>query len=206
MRKIAWCGRIVGKIMKPNAPFILASGSAIRRKMLADAGLDCTVVKPEVDEEALRATNAHLPIPEQALLLARAKGAEVAVSHPHAYVLAADQICALGDDILCKPMTHENAVKQLLRMQGKTHQQHSAAVLFYQGKEIWSAVETATLTMRPLSEQEIDAYLLADKPYHACGSYHYEAGGRALFSEVQGIDDVIYGLPMQQLLKFLSLV
>lgn len=206
-------------------PLILASGSEIRRKMLKDVGLEASVIKPEVDEDAVRDLHHGMPYPELALELARAKAAAVSVQRPNALVLAADQICVLchgepretshvnkGDSstsaqndtaILTKPLTHENAVRQLQLMRGKTHHQHSAAALYLAGKEIYNVVETASLTMRQLSDAEIEHYLKTDMPYHSCGSYKYESYGKHLFSKVEGADAVIYGLPIQPLLAFL---
>jgi septum formation protein len=184
-------------------PLVLASGSEIRRTMLQEAGIGCMVIKPAVDEEALREKSAKLPIPDQALMLARAKAAQVADGQGEALVLAADQICELDGNILSKPGNHANAVKQLKAMQGKVHRQHSAACLFLDEKEIWSAVETAALTMRPLTTAEIEAYLHRDTPYQSCGSYKYESFGKHLFAKVQGNDDIIMGMPLQALLCFL---
>lgn len=184
-------------------PLVLASGSEIRREMLMRAGIGCMVIKPAVDEAGLRKKNAKLPLPKQALMLARAKAAQVAEGQPEALVLAADQICELEGEILSKPGTHAKAVKQLQAMQGKTHRQHSAAVLFLGEKEIWSVVETASLTMRRLGREEIEAYLRRDTPYQSCGSYKYESFGKHLFAKVKGNDDVIMGLPLQALLCFL---
>lgn len=184
-------------------PLVLASGSEIRRTMLQQAGIGFMVIKPAVDEESLRAENARLPLPEQALVLARAKAAFVADGQPEALVLGCDQICELDGQILSKPGNHANAVKQLTAMQGREHRQHSAACLYLGEKEIWSAVETATLAVRPLKPVEIDAYLHRDTPYQSCGSYKYEALGKHLFAKVQGNDDVIMGMPLQALLNFL---
>ncbi len=188
----------------PDTPLILASGSVIRRKMLEDAGIPCTIIKPAVDEDALKPALAHLPPEKQALALARAKAESVSRAHPGQLVLGADQVCALESLILSKPLTHANAVRQLQSMQGRTHCQHSAAALYRGGEELWSTVEPARLSMRALSDAEIEDYLRQDEPYHACGSYHYESGGKHLFSHVEGGEDVIQGLPLAALLRFLS--
>lgn len=183
-----------------HAPIILASGSTIRQQMLRACGLTFSVAPSGVDEEALSATCNDLSIAEHALTLARAKALAVAASNPNAYVIGADQICCLGTTIFSKPGSYEKAEAQLTMLQGKTHQQQVGCVIAHQGKIVWERADAASLTMRPLGKQEIHAYVAADAPLSACGSYKFESLGRHLFSAVEGDHDVIKGLPLLPLL------
>lgn len=188
--------------MRLDFPLILASGSVIRKQMLEEAGVAFTVSPVDVDEDALREKIQALPVPEQALQLAHAKGEAASDRHPDAYVLAADQMCELEGAVLTKPGTPSRAISQLQRMRGKTHFQHSAACLLRNGKMLWETVETASLTMRELEDSEIISYIQRDKPFACCGSYRLEANGRGLFLEINGQSDVIQGLPLRAFLTW----
>lgn len=185
-------------------PLILASASQVRKTMLEEAGLDFIVLPSPYDEEAQKTTlNAFHP-KEQAALLADGKAAAVSALHPHAYVIGADQICALDRQIFGKPHNAARAASHLQALQGKTHHQYSAACVYYQGKPVWADVEVVTLTMKPLNAAQIDEYIAKDEPFAACGAYRYEATGHTLFSHIDGTAAAIKGLPLNGLLAFLS--
>lgn len=185
-------------------PLILASGSAIRQQMLRSAGLQFSVEISGVPEESLKANFApDMPPAEQALALARAKTLAVSIHNPQAVTIGADQICALQQRIFDKPGSYANAEAQLTALAGTTHQQHSAVVLARGHKILWEQVASASLTMRPLTAEQIRAYVAADAPLASCGAYHFEALGRHLFTTVDGDSDVIQGLPLQALIAAL---
>lgn len=186
--------------MRHHHPIILASGSAIRQQMLKGCGLEFSVEPSGVDEKALTPTLAHLPVPQQALALGRAKALAVSAKHPHAYVIGADQMCALEGTIFGKPGSYEKAEAQLMQLAGHTHQQHCGAVIAHDGQVIWELAASASLTLHPLSREEVRAYIAADAPLASCGAYKFEALGRRLFSAVEGDHDVIKGLPLVPLL------
>ncbi len=173
--------------------------------MLKAVGLHFSVEPSGVDEDALKATVAHLPVNEQALALARAKTLSVAQTHPDAYTIGADQMCELDGYIFDKPGSYARAEAQLAQLAGKTHTQNCGAVLMRGEEILWEHSYAATLTMRPVTAAEIAAYVAADAPLSACGSYKFEALGRHLFSHVEGDQDVIKGLPLLPLLVQLHL-
>jgi len=184
-----------------SVPLVLASSSEIRQKMFRDLGIPITVINPKFDEESAREKYRDLPLQKQALALAKGKAASINSIHPGWLVIGADQICEIDGEILCKPETQENAILQLAKLSGKSHHQHSAAVFIYRGEVIWEAVETATLTMREMSPEDMEAYVKLDNPIHCCGAYKYEEHGRHLFADIKGRDDVILGMPLLKLLN-----
>jgi septum formation protein len=188
---------------RPSSPLVLASSSQIRENMLNDLGLAVTVINPSFDEEAAKKRLGAVAPGDLALALAKGKAESVNHIHPDWLVIGADQVCECDGEILEKPGDEERAVRQLLRLQGKTHRQHSAVALYRGETCLWSAVETATLTLRALGEEEIRAYIRLDQPMQCCGGYAYERHGKHLFSEVRGNDDVILGFPVQGLLNAL---
>ena len=187
-----------------NESFILASSSEIRKKILSDQGFDFIVQKSEVDEEILKENYKNLPFEKRAIKLALAKAKEVSEAYRDKYVLGADQMCVYKNNILNKPGNRENAVNSLKLLAGDTHYQYSGIALCLNGKSLWSFCDTAILTMKALSEDEIKSYVDKDEPYQCAGSYKYESHGSKLFSDVKGSPFTIQGLALTPLLKALE--
>jgi septum formation protein len=184
-------------------PLILASGSKARQQLLEALGLRFDVILSHCDEEAIKRQSTHQTYQELALELAIAKALVVSEERPEHYVIAADQLCVLEGRIFDKPGNHQVAKQHLSQLSGRTHEQISACCLAKEGQIVWSAHDTALLTMRHLSERTIEAYLLCDKPYQSCGAYHYEGAARWLFERVTGHDSTIQGLPLTLLIQAL---
>ena len=187
-----------------NESFILASSSEIRKKILSDQGFDFIVQKSEVDEEILKENYKNLSFEKRAIKLALAKAKEVSEAYRDKYVLGADQICVYKNNILNKPGNRENAVNSLKLLAGNTHYQYSGIALCLNGESLWSFCDTAILTMKALSEDEIKSYVDKDEPYQCAGSYKYESHGSKLFSDVKGSPFTIQGLALTPLLKALE--
>lgn len=190
-------------MLKQHHRIILGSGSSARKALLTRLGLEFDVLTSDVDEDAIKRENGGIPPAGVGVALARAKAFAVSKLAPDAYVIAGDQICAMADKIYDKPGTTERAIAQLMELQGKTHQQHSAMMVALGGHILMQHVDTATLTMRALSEDEIRAYVAHEQPLGAAGSYHFEGKGKWLFEKVVGADDTIQGLPTLALINFL---
>ena len=187
----------------------LASGSEIRRHLLENAGLQIDVVRPRVDESALR----HSLLAEQtpprdiADALAELKALRVSSKKPNALVLGCDQVLNLDGQLLSKPRSLEEARSQLLDMSGKRHDLLSAAVLCEAGKPVWRHVGVARMTMRTFSEDWLEGYLERNWPEigESVGAYQLEAEGVRLFSRIEGDYFTVLGLPLLDLLSFLTL-
>ncbi len=176
---------------------VLASTSPYRRTLLERLGYPFEIEKPQVDEDSYKKLN--LTPPHLASRLAREKALEVARRCPGKLVIGGDQVAALKNDILGKPGSIENAVAQLLKLQGQTHQLHTALHLLGPGIDI-PLLETTQLTMRKLDFQAIKTYVELDRPLDCAGSYKLEARGIKLFSKIEGGDhDAIVGVPLMQL-------
>jgi len=188
-------------------PLILASASATRRDLLVAAGLAAIQMPARVDEETiLRAMEAEGAHPRDiADALAEMKARKIAARHPNSLVLGCDQVLALGRFLLVKPHSPDHAMAQLSQMQGHTHHLYAAIVLYDQGKPIWRHIDIARMTMHPLSDATIAAYV-ADNWYsirHAVGCYRIEDSKDALFSAVEGDITTIQGLPVPPLMDYL---
>ena len=184
---------------------LLASKSEARRRMLEQAGVLFDTVEAPLDEEAAKAALRGLGAKEIAESLALAKAGSV-TADPADLVLGADQTLELDDGImLSKPASRDDAAAQLRRMSGRTHQLHSAAVIIEAGRPIWRGAESVAMTMRPLGEDFLRAYLDAeyDTIRWNVGGYRIEGPGAQLFKRVEGSHFAILGLPLLPLLVFL---
>jgi len=141
---------------------------------------------------------------ELAAELARRK-ALAAPADEHTLILGSDQVLTLDGRREDKSKDRSAAFALLRRLAGRDHQLHSAAVIVEKGQAIWSAIETARLSMRTLSDAAIESYL--DREYDdvrsSLGHYHIEGRGVQLFDRIEGSYFAILGLPLLPLLQFL---
>ena len=188
---------------------ILASGSNIRAQLLQNAGLTFNVVTPRVDEDAIRASlQAEQASPRDiADTLAEMKAARVASKHPEALVIGCDQVLAFGQTIYAKPDTPEEALTQLQQLRGQKHQLLSAAVIYGEGKPLWRHVGVVRLTMRDASDAYLTDYVARnwESIRHAVGCYKLEEEGVRLFTRIEGDYFNVLGLPLLELLSYLTL-
>ena len=184
-----------------SEPFILASGSKIRKKILSDHGINFVVQKSEIDEEELKKNILNLPVEERVIKLASAKAKEVSEINLERYVVGADQMCVCNGTVFNKPGNPENAINNLKLLAGNTHCQYSGISIFLNGKSLWTFCDKATLSMKELSDEEIISYVLEDEPYECCGSYKYESLGATLFSKVKGSEYTVQGLAFVPLIN-----
>ena len=192
------------KVSKTKKKLILASGSRIRRQLLEGVGLEFQVINSNVDEDLLKKELHGRSFREQVSRLASEKARTVSMDNLEAFVIGSDNMCTIGDEIFDKPIDHEDAVNHLSSLSGKKHFQNNGISIFHEGREIWSNYDVTELEMRELSLQEIEDYLNLDKPYSACGCYHFESNGKDLFTSINGLESTVMGLAMEHLIEKLN--
>ena len=175
-------------------PLILGSTSAYRRELLERLRIPFTVESPHVDET---------PLPGEApaalaMRLALTKARAVAERFPDSVVIGSDQVADLDGHPLGKPGNHVRAVEQLQRMRGKTVIfQTAVAVVCAQSGFAQESLAPVKVKFRDLTDAEIEAYLLAEKPYDCAGSAKSEGLGIALLDSIENDDPTaLVGLPL----------
>ena len=198
-----------------TADLILASGSAVRARLLKSAGLDFTVDVAAVDEETVKESMLAELKPGLSALrdiadaLAELKALRVSRRHPEAFVIGADQVLGLDLDgswqMFDKPVDMAGARDHLTQLRGREHRLITAACIVRGGKPIWRHIRTPRLTMREFSDEFLDDYLAqsGEKILSSVGAYLLEDRGAQLFSQIDGDYFSILGLPLLQLLDFL---
>jgi septum formation protein len=186
-------------------PLILATQSRTRQMLLANAGIDFEAVPADIDERGMQQSSGLTCPGEIAALLAREKARAVSSRHSGQFVVGADQTLALGTRLFSKPAGRVQAAGQLRALAGNRHELHSAVAVARDGKILFETVSVAGMTMRPLTEAEIEDYLNAagEAVTSSVGAYQLEGLGVHLFERIEGDHFTILGLPLLPLLAFL---
>lgn len=184
---------------------ILASTSASRRALLAGAGVPFTARSPGVDEAAAKAALLGEGLGPRDMADALAELKAVRLRAGDALVIGADQTLDFEGELIDKAGSLDEARERLQRLRGKPHKLHAGVVVAQGGQPIWREVQTATLWMRPFSDDFLDDYLAreGEAVLSSVGCYRLEGVGVQLFSRIDGDYFTILGLPMLGLLDLL---
>lgn len=186
-----------------SVQLVLSSTSPFRRELLSRLGFSFETANPDVDEMALYGESPEAT----ALRLSEAKARAVVNTYPEALIIGSDQVACLDGQVFGKPGNYENAVKQLQSMRGRTVNFFTGLCLLNAktGKAHLRGVPTL-VTLRNLTDNEIENYLRREQPYNCAGSAKSEGLGIALIARMEGEDpNALIGLPLIALCDLLRL-
>lgn len=194
-------------------PLILASASPRRQEFLQDMGLDFTCVRPTGIEPDPAAGETPVDYAQRAAdAKALAVAQNIAQSHPHAAVLAADTIVSLGPEIFGKPSNAEQALNMLKKLSGKTHLVTTALSLILPHGSTQAATMThrtqrlhrsTTVSFYPWPEALLQAYVATGEPMDKAGAYAIQGQGAFLVEHIEGSWSTVVGLPLTELMALL---
>jgi septum formation protein len=181
---------------------VLASSSPYRRQLLQRLRVPFDTEAPEVDETS---RTGETPL-ETARRLALLKASTVGLRRPDAIVIGSDQVAEMDGFALGKPGTHDDALRQLVAMQGRTVVFHTAlTVLRSADQRIRSDCVDTWVRFRTLPPDALERYLRLDQPYDCAGSAKIESLGICLVESVRSDDPTaLIGLPLIRLTTMLA--
>ena len=186
---------------------ILASKSKVRKKILEENGISCSVEPANVDEDLVKEGLLKKRMSSEIVSknLAELKANKISQKKNGELVLGADSIIDLNGIIISKPSNRAEALKILQKLNGKKHHLISSVCISINGSMIWNYTDKAGLTMKQMSDDELKFYLskIKDEDLYAYNVYQIEGEGRSLFSKIEGNEDTIMGLPVKQIKEYL---
>jgi len=186
--------------MENQKKLILASQSPRRRYLLEQAGLSFDVIPSTVDEAAVPVCAPE----EYARRLADAKAADIAARYPDSWVIGADTIVVIDNDILGKPDSEDSARQMLRQLSGQTHEVMTGfAIHCPVAKHRYATTITTAVTFKSLSDGEIEWYVQTKEPFDKAGAYAIQGIGTFLVRSIQGSYTNVVGLPVCEVIEYL---
>jgi septum formation protein len=178
--------------MHTHPKLILASASPRRQELLRAVGLHYEVHPANIAETHRPGE----PALEYALRLAQEKAQKVAEQFPGEFVLGADTIVVVDDEILGKPVDADDAVRMLRMLSGRSHQVTTAVSVIAPGKPPDTQSLTSQIKFRTLTEEEIKSYVAGGEPMDKAGAYAIQGGAAPWVAQLEGDHSTVVGLPV----------
>jgi septum formation protein len=179
---------------------ILASKSPRRSDLLEQAGLTFSIIPSDFDESSVTISSPEAYVKT----LARSKAVDISKKHPDSWVLGADTIVLIGDQILGKPGSKDEARSMLKQLSGKTHQVITGYCLCRQAQnEIIAETVKTDVRFKILRDAEIEWYIQTGEPFGIAGAYAIQGIGTFLVESINGSYTNVVGLPVCEVMEVL---
>ena len=187
---------------------ILASKSKVRKEILDKNNIKCIIEPSNVDENIVKDSLLREKAKPEIISknLAELKANKVSMKKPDQLVLGADSVIDLNGELISKPENRNEAMTILKKLNAKTHHLISSACISRNGLMLWNYTDKANLTMKNFSDNELKQYLnkIPDETLYAYNVYQIEGEGKNLFSNIEGDEDTIMGLPIKKITEYLN--
>ena len=187
---------------------ILASKSKVREEILKKNGIRCHVMPSSVDEDPVKESLINEGATPEIISknLAELKANKVSQKNFDILVLGADSVIDLNGELISKPENRIDAFNILKKLNGKKHSLISSVCISKNGSMIWNHTDKAYLTMKNFSDKELKDYLdkISDEALYAYNVYQIEGEGRKLFTEIDGDENTVMGLPIINIKNYIG--
>ena len=187
---------------------ILASKSKVRKKILEKYNIHCLVEPSNVDEDPVKNSLLNEGASPEIISknLAELKANKISQKKNGDLVLGADSVIDLNGELISKPSNRDDAMIILRKLNGKKHHLISSVCISKNGYMVWNYTDKATLTMKNMSDGELEEYLskITDEALYAYNVYQIEGEGRNLFKNIEGDENTIMGLPINKIKEYIN--
>tara|TARA_B100000609_G_scaffold120844_1_gene96199 strand:+ start:338 stop:922 length:585 start_codon:yes stop_codon:yes gene_type:complete len=188
---------------------ILASKSKVRKDILSKNNINIIAKPSNVDEDPVKNSLLKEGATPEIISknLAELKANKVSQKMNDHLVLGADSVIDLNGELISKPEDRVEALKILQKLNGKKHKLISSVCISKNGSMIWNYTDRAFLTMKNFSDSDLKEYLakISDEALYSYNVYQIEGEGRDLFSNIDGDENTIMGLPVKKIKEYLEL-
>lgn len=171
----------------------LASASPRRREILTTLGLRFSYAGEDVDEHRLEKESAT----DMVMRLACAKARAAEREHGDAAVLGADTAVVLGDRILGKPESKDEALQMLAALSGRSHDVLTGVVVLHRG-DAHTALSRSRVSFRRINSDEAERYWRTGEPGDKAGGYAIQGLAAVFVTELNGSYSGVVGLPIYE--------
>ena len=186
---------------------ILASKSKVRKEILEKNDIICNVEPSNVDEESVKESLQKERASPEIISknLAELKANKVSIKKKDQIVIGADSVIDLNGELISKPESRDQAMLILKKLNGKNHFLISSVCISKNGQMMWNYTDKAKLKMKNFSNEELKEYLskISDEALYAYNVYQIEGEGKKLFSQIDGDENTIMGLPIKKIQEYL---
>ena len=187
---------------------ILASKSKVRKKILDKNNIFNQVEPSNINEETIKESLLKEKATPEIISksLAELKANKVSQRRENKLVLGADSVIDLNGELISKPENRQEALKILKKLNGKKHNLISSVCISQNGSMIWNYTDKAILTMKKMKDKDLNIYLskISDEALYSYNVYQIEGEGRKLFSNIEGDENTIMGLPIKKIKEYLK--
>lgn len=178
---------------------VLASASPRRIELLAQVGITPDHIDPaDIDETPLKGETP----PRLAERLASTKAQVVAARRPDAVVIAADTVVAVGRRFLEKAADEAEATRFLKLLSGRNHRVFTGVAVVRAGR-LSARVNETRVSFKPLSQDEIAAYVASGDWRGKAGGYGIQGPAGAFVQRIVGSHPAVMGLPLYETVQLL---
>ena len=187
---------------------ILASKSKVRKEILEKNNINCIVLPSNIDEDPIKDSLLNEGASPEIVSknLAEIKANKISKNKNGDLVLGADSVIDIDGELISKPQNRNEALKILKKLNGKKHYLISSVCISRDGYMIWNYTDKAMLTMKNMSDKDLKNYLskITDEALYSYNVYQIEGEGKTLFSNIEGDEDTIMGLPIKKIKEYIN--